>query len=54
MVLHAVLALLGFVVLMISSARIIEPPPGPLPYPDAVPSAQRDSRQESRQDQDQR
>lgn len=41
LVLHAVLALLGFVVLMISSARIIEPPPGPLPYPDAVPSAQK-------------
>jgi hypothetical protein len=39
-VLHAVLAMLGFIVLMISSARIIEPPPGPLPYPDAVPSAQ--------------
>lgn len=53
-VLHAVLALLGFVVLMISSARIVEPPPGPLPYPDAVPSAQQDSRQDSRQDRDRR
>ena len=44
LVLHGVLALLGFIVLMISSARIIEPPPGPLPYPDAVPSAQENSR----------
>ena len=52
MVLHAVLALLGFIVLMISSARIIEPPPGPLPYPDAVPSAQRTA--QDTQDQDQR
>lgn len=37
-VLHAVLAMLGFIVLMISSARIVEPPPGSLPYPGAVPS----------------
>ncbi|WP_328306343.1 DUF4383 domain-containing protein [Actinomycetospora sp. NBC_00405] len=40
LILYGVLAVLGFIVLMISSARIIEPPPGPLPYPDAVPSAQ--------------
>jgi hypothetical protein len=32
-VLHAVLAVLGFIVLMVSSARIVEPPPGSLPYP---------------------
>jgi hypothetical protein len=32
-VLHGVLAVLGFIVLMISSARIVEPPPGSLPYP---------------------
>lgn len=32
-VLHGVLAILGFIVLMISSARIVEPPPGSLPYP---------------------
>jgi hypothetical protein len=32
-ILHAVLALLGFIVLLISSARIVEPPPGSLPYP---------------------
>ena len=36
-VLHGVLAVLGFIVVMISSARIIEPPPGSLPYPGAVP-----------------
>jgi hypothetical protein len=36
-VLHALLAALGFVALMISSARIIEPPPGPPPYPEALP-----------------
>lgn len=36
-VLHGVLAILGFCVLMISSARIVEPPPGSLPYPGAVP-----------------
>lgn len=35
-VLHGVLAVLGFVVVMIASARIIEPPPGPLPYPGAI------------------
>ena len=35
-VLHGVLFLLGFVTMMISSARIIEPPPGPDPYPDAT------------------
>ena len=34
LVLHGVLFLLGFVTVMISSARIIEPPPGPDPYPD--------------------
>ncbi|WP_433026562.1 DUF4383 domain-containing protein [Actinomycetospora sp. CA-053990] len=59
LVLFGVLAILGFIVVMISSARIVEPPPGPLPYPDAVPSAQQDdsrqdSRQDRRQDQDQR
>ena len=32
--LHALLGLLGFVVVYISSARIVEPPPGPLPYPE--------------------
>jgi hypothetical protein len=37
LVLHGVLALLGFIVVMISSARIIEPPPGSLPYPGAIP-----------------
>jgi hypothetical protein len=31
--LHAVLALLGFVALMLLSARIVEPPPGADPYP---------------------
>ncbi|NMO94051.1 DUF4383 domain-containing protein [Actinomycetospora sp. TBRC 11914] len=35
-VLHGVLFLLGFITMMISSARIVEPPPGPDPYPDAV------------------
>jgi hypothetical protein len=34
-VLHGVLFLLGFITMMISSARIVEPPPGPDPYPDA-------------------
>lgn len=33
-VLHGVLFLLGFITMMISSARIIEPPPGADPYPD--------------------
>ncbi|MEJ2889156.1 DUF4383 domain-containing protein [Actinomycetospora aeridis] len=33
LVLHGVLAILGFITVMISSARIIEPPPGSLPYP---------------------
>jgi hypothetical protein len=33
-ILHGVLFLLGFITMMISSARIIEPPPGPDPYPD--------------------
>jgi hypothetical protein len=33
-ILHGVLFLLGFVTMMISSARIVEPPPGPDPYPD--------------------
>jgi hypothetical protein len=33
LVLHGVLAILGFVTVMISSARIVEPPPGSLPYP---------------------
>jgi hypothetical protein len=37
LVLHGLVALLGFVVLMISSARIIEPPPGSLPYPGSIP-----------------
>ncbi|GAA4924187.1 uncharacterized protein DUF4383 [Actinomycetospora succinea] len=36
-VLHGVLAVLGFVVVMITSARIVEPPPGSLPYPGAIP-----------------
>ncbi|PVZ09096.1 DUF4383 domain-containing protein [Actinomycetospora cinnamomea] len=35
-VLHGVLAILGFIVLMVSSARIVEPPPGSLPYPGAI------------------
>jgi hypothetical protein len=35
-VLHAVLALLGFITVMIASARIIEPPPGSLPYPGVI------------------
>ena len=34
-VLHGVLFILGFITMMISSARIVEPPPGPDPYPDA-------------------
>jgi hypothetical protein len=36
-VLHGVLAVLGFVVVMVSSARIVEPPPGSLPYPGVIP-----------------
>jgi Domain of unknown function (DUF4383) len=36
-VLYVVLALLGFIVLMISSARLVEPPPGSLPYPGVLP-----------------
>jgi hypothetical protein len=36
-VLHGVMAALGFVTLMIASARIVEPPPGPPPYPEALP-----------------
>lgn len=36
-VLHAVLAILGFIVLIIASARVVEPPPASLPYPGAVP-----------------
>ncbi|HSK59048.1 MAG TPA: DUF4383 domain-containing protein [Actinomycetospora sp.] len=36
-VLHGVLAVLGFIVVMVSSARIVEPPPGSLPYPGAIP-----------------
>ena len=36
-VLHGVLAVLGFIVLMVSSARIVEPPPGSLPYPGSIP-----------------
>ncbi len=43
LVLHAVLAALGFVVLMISSARIVEPPPGPPPYPEALPESSEDA-----------
>ena len=35
-VLHALLALIGFIVLYIASARIVEPPPGPLPYPEVT------------------
>jgi hypothetical protein len=31
--LHLALALLGFVMMMLFSARIVEPPPGPEPYP---------------------
>ncbi|MDD7933068.1 DUF4383 domain-containing protein [Actinomycetospora straminea] len=41
-VLHGVLAILGFVVLMISSARIVEPPPGSLPYPGVLPETGED------------
>lgn len=37
LVLFGVLAILGFIVMMISSARIVEPPPGSLPYPGSVP-----------------
>jgi hypothetical protein len=37
-VLHGVLAILGFAVLLVSSARIVEPPPGSLPYPGSIPS----------------
>jgi uncharacterized protein DUF4383 len=33
-ILHGVLFVLGFITMMISSARIVEPPPGPDPYPD--------------------
>lgn len=33
--LHGVLALLGFAVAMLTSARVIEPPPGPPPNDDA-------------------
>jgi hypothetical protein len=47
LVLFGVLAILGFIILMISSARIVEPPPGPLPYPDAVPSAQKNENEQS-------
>jgi hypothetical protein len=47
LVLFGVLAVLGFIILMISSARIVEPPPGPLPYPDAVPSAQKNENEQS-------
>jgi hypothetical protein len=47
LVLYGVLAVLGFIVLMVSSARIVEPPPGPLPYPDAVPSAQKNENEQS-------
>lgn len=50
-VLHGVLFLLGFVTMMISSARIIEPPPGADPYPDH-PSKQ-DQQQDQQQDRDQ-
>lgn len=32
--LHATVAVLGFVVAMPASARLVEPPPGPLAYPD--------------------
>jgi hypothetical protein len=32
-ILHGVLAVLGFIVMMVTSARIVEPPPGPVPYP---------------------
>ncbi|MDD7918947.1 DUF4383 domain-containing protein [Actinomycetospora callitridis] len=46
LVLFGVLAVLGFIILMVSSARIVEPPPGPLPYPDAVPSAQKNENED--------
>ncbi|MFC5141075.1 DUF4383 domain-containing protein [Actinomycetospora rhizophila] len=36
-VLHGVLAILGFITVMIASARIVEPPPGSLPYPGVLP-----------------
>lgn len=36
-VLHALLAVLGFIALMVASARVVEPPPGPPPYPEALP-----------------
>jgi Domain of unknown function (DUF4383) len=36
-ILHGVLAVLGFIVVMVTSARIVEPPPGSLPYPGSVP-----------------
>ncbi|MEJ2870968.1 DUF4383 domain-containing protein [Actinomycetospora sp. OC33-EN08] len=49
--LHIALALLGFVMMMLFSARIVEPPPGPEPYPnnrtdDPGAEGQRDDRAE--------
>jgi hypothetical protein len=35
-VLHGVLALLGFMCVMVASARVVEPPPGSLPYPGVI------------------
>ncbi|MDD7942233.1 DUF4383 domain-containing protein [Actinomycetospora lutea] len=42
LVLHGVLAILGFITVMISSARIVEPPPGSLPYPGLLPQTGED------------
>lgn len=47
-VLHGVLFLLGFITMMISSARIVEPPPGPDPYPDHQEDDGSSSDEESR------
>ena len=35
-VLHGVVAVIGFVTLMITAARVVEPPPGSLPYPEVT------------------
>ena len=45
-VLHGVLFVLGFITLMISSARVIEPPPGSDPYPDHPAKQDRDEDRE--------
>jgi uncharacterized protein DUF4383 len=34
-ILHGALAVIGFIVMMVVSARVVEPPPGPVPYPQA-------------------